>query len=146
MLPICPPPACTVTMPPASRRPQTGRSTRGPTASSSSTRSRRKDRKISSTACPYGAIRWNEELQLPQKCTLCAHLLDDGWTKTRCVQSCPTGALTVRHVEGQRDAGDRRSGKTRSVPAGIQTRPHVFYRNLYRLYPLFHRWQRCSAM
>jgi len=29
-------------------------------------------------ACPYGAIWWNEELEAPQKCTFCAHLLDDG--------------------------------------------------------------------
>ena len=26
-------------------------------------------------ACPYGEIYWNEELQLPQKCTGCAHLI-----------------------------------------------------------------------
>src|SRR5574340_1175107 len=30
-------------------------------------------------ACPYRVIYWNEESQLPQKCTLCAHLLDEGW-------------------------------------------------------------------
>ena len=29
-------------------------------------------------ACPVGAIYWNEELKLPQKCTMCAHLLDEG--------------------------------------------------------------------
>jgi Fe-S-cluster-containing dehydrogenase component len=26
--------------------------------------------------CPYGAIYWNEEAQLAQKCTGCAHLID----------------------------------------------------------------------
>jgi tetrathionate reductase subunit B len=41
-------------------------------------------------ACPYRAIFWNEEKRLPQKCTFCAHLLDDGWTEPRCVQTCPT--------------------------------------------------------
>jgi Fe-S-cluster-containing dehydrogenase component len=46
-------------------------------------------------ACPYGAISWNEETQLPQKCTLCAHLIDEGWTTTRCAQVCPTGALRL---------------------------------------------------
>ena len=30
-------------------------------------------------SCPYGAIYWNGELGLAQKCTGCAHLLDDGW-------------------------------------------------------------------
>jgi Fe-S-cluster-containing dehydrogenase component len=44
-------------------------------------------------SCPYGAIFWNEEKALPQKCTLCAHLLDQGWEKPRCVEVCPTKAL-----------------------------------------------------
>ncbi len=44
-------------------------------------------------ACPYGAIYYNEDLQLAQKCTWCAHLLDEGWKEPRCVDACPTGAL-----------------------------------------------------
>ena len=43
--------------------------------------------------CPYRVIYWNEDQQLPQKCTLCAHLLDQGWKEPRCVEACPTGAL-----------------------------------------------------
>jgi len=49
-------------------------------------------------ACPFGAIWWNEDNQTAQKCTLCAHLLDDGWQAPRCVQSCPTGALTFHSL------------------------------------------------
>jgi Fe-S-cluster-containing dehydrogenase component len=45
-------------------------------------------------ACPYRVIYWNDELDLPQKCTFCAHLLDDGWKEPRCVEMCPAGALT----------------------------------------------------
>ncbi len=44
-------------------------------------------------ACPYGAIFWNEKYQIPQKCTMCAHLLDEGWEEPRCVQVCPTNAI-----------------------------------------------------
>lgn len=44
-------------------------------------------------ACPYGAIFWNEEEKIPQKCTFCAHLLDDGWKEPRCVQTCPTSCM-----------------------------------------------------
>lgn len=54
-------------------------------------------------ACPVGAIYWNEELQLPQKCTMCAELLDDPeylaylgdpkLKKPRCVEACPNHAL-----------------------------------------------------
>ncbi len=50
-------------------------------------------------SCPYGAIWWNEERNVPQKCTLCAHLLDQGWKAPRCVQACPTGALSMVHLE-----------------------------------------------
>jgi len=54
-------------------------------------------------ACPIGAVYWNEELQIPQKCTMCAELLDDpnylaylGDPKLkvpRCVEACPNRAL-----------------------------------------------------
>ena len=54
-------------------------------------------------ACPISAVYWNEELEIPQKCTMCAELLDDpdylsylGDTKLktpRCVEACPNQAL-----------------------------------------------------
>ena len=46
-------------------------------------------------ACPYeDVIYFNDSLNIAQKCTFCAHLLDDGWTEPRCVDACPTGAFT----------------------------------------------------
>ena len=45
-------------------------------------------------ACPYGVIYYNEDLQIAQKCTWCAHLLDRGWKEPRCVDACPTGAFS----------------------------------------------------
>lgn len=50
-------------------------------------------------SCPYGAISWNEEANVAQKCTLCAHLLDDGWAKPRCVEACPTDALVFGDLD-----------------------------------------------
>jgi Fe-S-cluster-containing dehydrogenase component len=44
-------------------------------------------------ACPYHAVFFNEDKKLAQKCTGCAHLLDDGWDVPRCVEACPTAAL-----------------------------------------------------
>ena len=44
-------------------------------------------------ACPYKAIYFNEDLNIAQKCTGCAHLIDRGWKEPRCVDACPTGAL-----------------------------------------------------
>jgi Fe-S-cluster-containing dehydrogenase component len=45
------------------------------------------------TSCPYRAIFWNEEKNVPQKCDMCAHLLDNGYKRPRCVEMCPTGCL-----------------------------------------------------
>ena len=44
-------------------------------------------------ACPYRVIEWNEEKQIPQKCTFCAHMIDQGEKEPRCVEVCPTEAL-----------------------------------------------------
>jgi len=50
-------------------------------------------------ACPYRVIYWNADLQVPQKCTLCAHRLDEGEKMPRCVESCPTGALVFGDLD-----------------------------------------------
>ncbi|MEM9107292.1 MAG: 4Fe-4S dicluster domain-containing protein [Pseudomonadota bacterium] len=49
--------------------------------------------------CPHGHIHWNEELQLPQKWTWDAHLLDQGWKEPRAAQVCPTGGLVALKAE-----------------------------------------------
>jgi len=83
-------------------------------------------------SCPYGAIQWNDKLNLPQKCTLCAHLLDKGWEKTRCVQSCPTGALSMCRVEPSEMKKMVEAEKLEPFKPGLKTNPHVLYKNLYR--------------
>jgi Fe-S-cluster-containing dehydrogenase component len=50
-------------------------------------------------ACPYRVIYWNDEKQLPQKCGMCAHRLDEGEKLPRCVESCPTGALVFGDLD-----------------------------------------------
>jgi Fe-S-cluster-containing dehydrogenase component len=53
-------------------------------------------------SCPYRVIWWNTELQLPQKCTMCAHMLDAGESVPRCVEACPTGALLFGDLDDPR--------------------------------------------
>jgi hypothetical protein len=77
-------------------------------------------------------IQWNEKLGLPQKCTLCAHLLDEGWEKTRCVQACPTGALTMRHVEENETSRIVEEEKLEPFRPELKTEPRVLYKNLHR--------------
>ena len=50
-------------------------------------------------SCPYGAIVWNEEQQLPQNWIFDAHLLDQGWQEPRCAQSCPTDAIKALKLD-----------------------------------------------
>jgi tetrathionate reductase subunit B len=54
-------------------------------------------------ACPYGAIYFNGELNVSQKCTMCAHLIDKGWKEPRCVTACPVDALTFGGKEELKD-------------------------------------------
>lgn len=54
-------------------------------------------------ACPYNAVYFNEKSGIAQKCTMCAHLLDEGWKEPRCVDACPTGALKFGREEDMRD-------------------------------------------
>jgi len=63
-----------------------------------------KGRKDIVSKCPYRVIYWNEEEQLPQKCTFCAHLLDAGWKEPRCVEACPTGALIFGDLDDPESA------------------------------------------
>ena len=49
--------------------------------------------KLCPDSCPNDSIFFNEGLNIAQKCTGCAHLLDDGWDVPRCVDACPTEAL-----------------------------------------------------
>jgi len=58
-----------------------------------------KGQKAIVNACPYRVIFWNKELELPQKCTLCAHRLDEGDKQPRCVEACPTGALVFGDLD-----------------------------------------------
>jgi NAD-dependent dihydropyrimidine dehydrogenase PreA subunit len=83
-------------------------------------------------ACPYGAIWWNEERNLAQKCILCAHLLDEGWKEPRCVQSCPTGALRVIYTEDSQMQKIIESENLEVYEPQYKTRPRVYYKNLYR--------------
>jgi NAD-dependent dihydropyrimidine dehydrogenase PreA subunit len=85
-----------------------------------------KGRKELVDACPYGAVYWNPELELAQKCTGCAHLLDAGYAKPRCVEICPTEALTFGEEE---EMADLTEGATVLKPeTGLK--PQVYYRNI----------------
>jgi len=81
------------------------------------------------SSCPYGVIYWNEEKNLPQKCTLCAHLLDEGWKEPRCVEMCPTGALVFGDLDDPDSEVSRliASGNTESLHPEYGLKEKVVY-------------------
>src|ERR1700676_510264 len=90
-----------------------------------------RDRRELVESCPYGAIVWNDEARIPQKWTFDAHLLDAGWSKPRCVQACPTGALQSVRVEDAELQTLKEQLKLEVLAPELNTRPRVFYQNLH---------------
>jgi len=78
------------------------------------------------TACPYGKIYKNKEFDICQKCTGCAHLLDNDYTEPRCTEVCPTGAFLFGEEEG---LSDLIKGASVLMPE-TGTGPKVYYRNV----------------
>jgi len=81
-------------------------------------------------ACPYKSIYFNTSLNIAQKCTMCAHLLDKGWKEPRCVDACPTGALKFGEEE---DLKELIAGAEILHPEH-GTRPRVYYKGLLNKY------------
>jgi Fe-S-cluster-containing dehydrogenase component len=91
-----------------------------------------KGRKDIVASCPYGAIWWNEELQIPQHWTFDAHLLDQGWAMPRGAHSCPTGAMRAVKASDEEMAQRVRNEKLEVLQPELNTRPRVWYKNLHR--------------
>lgn len=88
-------------------------------------------------ACPYGAIYWNDEKQIPQHWTFDAHLLDQGWKEPRAAQACPTAAITaLKADDATMDAKARNEGLQHLYPEH-GTKPRVWYKNLHRFADCF---------
>ena len=77
-------------------------------------------------ACPYDVIYFNEELNISQKCTGCAHLLDNGKSVPRCVEVCPTGAILFGEKS---ELAEQLSGAVVLSPETGQ-QPNVYYKNI----------------
>ena len=88
-------------------------------------------------SCPYGAIYWNENEDIPQKCTMCAHLLDNGWDMPRCVHSCPTGAMAFYTVDAAEMDSIIAEEKLEQYRPEHETSPNVYYKNLYKFTKCF---------
>ncbi|MBN1692388.1 MAG: carboxypeptidase regulatory-like domain-containing protein [Dehalococcoidales bacterium] len=78
-------------------------------------------------ACPYGAIYFNDSLNIAQKCTGCAHLLDGGeWKVPRCADACPTEAIKF----GEESEFKGMIAKAEVLKPELKTKPRVYYLNI----------------
>lgn len=82
-------------------------------------------------ACPYGAISWNEEKQIPQAWIFDAHLLDSGWKSTRAEQICPTDVFRSVKVEDAEMQRIKAEEKLEVLQPELGTLPRVYYKNLH---------------
>ena len=88
-------------------------------------------------ACPYGAISWNDDEQIPQAWTFDAHLLDEGWTRTRAEQACPMSVFrTIRVEDGEMRQIQADEGLEVLEPE-LGTRPRIYYKNLHLMTKCF---------
>lgn len=81
-------------------------------------------------ACPYGSIYWNEDLGIPQKCSFCVHLLDQGWKEPRCVEACPTQALRFGEEAEFADV----IAEAEQLHPEYKRKPSVYYLGLPKLF------------
>ena len=83
--------------------------------------------------CPYGAIFYNDEEDVAQKCTMCAHLLDNkDWLPgiPRCAHSCVTGTIKAYNIEPAEMAKMVKDEGLSTLKPELGTKPHVYYKNL----------------
>lgn len=95
-----------------------------------------KGRKDIVRSCPYGAIVWNEEQQVPQTWFFDAHLLDQGWERPRCQQSCPTDVFEAVKLDDRVMAKKAETEGLKVLKPNLATKPRVWYRGL-------ERWETC---
>jgi Fe-S-cluster-containing dehydrogenase component len=88
-------------------------------------------------ACPYGAVFWNEEKQIPQAWIFDAHLLDQGWTKPRVEQSCPTAAFRSLKIDDAEMRQIKEQEGLEVLKPELNTKPRVYYKNLHLMTACF---------
>ena len=84
------------------------------------------------SSCPHRVISWNEEKNIPQKCTFCVHLLENGAKEPRCVEACPSGALLFGDLDDPNSEISKlvASSDTEELNPAYNLNPNVLYRNL----------------
>ena len=78
-------------------------------------------------ACPYDVIYMNEDLNVAQKCTGCAHLVEKGETP-RCADICPRDAIYFGEEDDPKMI--RLKAKAEALHPEFGAKPKVYYKGL----------------
>lgn len=82
-------------------------------------------------ACPYGVVYMNAELGVAQKCTGCAHLVDEG-SLPRCVDICPHEAIVFADDADEVVREARRADALEVYCPEYRAEPRVLWKGLPR--------------
>lgn len=82
-------------------------------------------------ACPYNAVFWNEELNIPQAWPFDAHLLDNGWDKTKVETCCPTDVFKSLKVTDEQMIRIIKDEELSTLEPKDGAKPRVYYKNAH---------------
>lgn len=80
-------------------------------------------------ACPYGSVFWNEELEIPQAWPFDAHILDNGWKKTKVESCCPTEVFKSVKVTDAEMLRIVEAEDLSTLDSKEGAKPRVYYKN-----------------
>lgn len=82
-------------------------------------------------ACPYeDVIYFNKDLNIAQKCTGCAHLIDAGWKETRCSDNCPTICIRILDEDSEEAKEFIANSEFYKPEIADKMKPRVYYKGL----------------
>lgn len=84
-------------------------------------------------ACPYGAVFWNEQLDIPQHWPFDAHLIDKGWSGPRCVEVCATQAITAIKATDEEMGRIAREQALSVRGSNTEAKPRIYYKGVQRI-------------
>lgn len=89
-------------------------------------------------SCPYDLISWNDEKEIPQKCTFCVHRIQNGEIP-RCVQACPSGSIIFGDLDDPKSEISKmvKTGSVQVASPEKGTKPNVYYIHLERMTKFF---------
>ncbi len=81
--------------------------------------------------CPYGKLYWNSQQAIAQKCTFCAHLVDQA-KNPKCVDACPVGAIMFGDLNDPNSNISKAIKSLNAQPLHPEygTKPKVYYSGL----------------